>query len=190
MLRKFTLCAALTWTISCSASILPPHKKGPSDTEWILIILALTPRSGPCSAVASPDLASAQPVGLMVGAGNITGRLVTASGQNAVSQLVIAEDTANPGVNFWSSHTSVNRNGTFEIAGIPSGTTVRLSFEPIASMYYYRIDSQIDCFMTPASFSPGWASTNGSSITPGKTSGATYLITSGTTIDVGTISLD
>jgi len=161
----------------------------------ILLLIASAANQNPCNSIASPVLASAQPSGTLSGApaaGNITGRLVTSSGASAVNQLVIVEDTTDvsnsAAVNFWSSHTSANRDGTFFIAGVPGGTTVKLSFEPISSTYYGRIDNHIDCFLTPTSFTAGWA--NGSSIVSTRGAGQTYTITTGSTLDAGTIRLN
>ncbi|MCE9600360.1 MAG: hypothetical protein K8S54_20550 [Spirochaetia bacterium] len=191
MLRKLMI-LLLALGINCTVLGLEPQKQsGLSNQDLFLLLLLLSQRQDACAGVSSPILSSAQGTGSMGGAaGSITGRLLTASGASAVSALVIAEDSATTGLTFFSSHTSIGRNGTFLISGIPGGSTVKLSFEPIDTGFKNRIDRHIDCFMTPASFTSGWAPNTGSSLVSTKGTGRTYTITTGGTFDAGNIFLN
>ncbi len=179
------LCACLA---SCS-NVRFWEKPPEDDTVTLLLLLgAAAYLSNPCNFTASPLSASVVPSGANAGQGNIRGRLLTRAGQPAVSALVIAEDNANVGTIFWSSHTSLNRDGSFQISSIPNAVVVKLSFEPISSTFDNRIDRHIDCFKTPATFQAGWANSSGT-LSTSRASGQNYSIVGGSTIDAGTIYL-
>ena len=155
----------------------------------ILILLAAAYYSNPCNTTGIPSLASAQAAGGMNGAGgSLRGKILTASSTGAVSALVIAESNAGVGTTFFSTHSSIDRDGTFFIAGIPaSASPVKIAVEPIYSDYYNRIDTHIDCFISPRSFTSGWSRGNGATTTTTRASGSNFTITNGAVTDAGTI---
>ncbi|MBL8019856.1 MAG: hypothetical protein JNM27_09340 [Leptospirales bacterium] len=191
MLRNVIAILLLAASMNCAAMFDADKTSSFSNEELFVILLLLSQRQDACSGVGVPVLASAQGTGSMGGAaGSISGRLLTASGAPVVSALVIAEDSGSTGITFFSSHTSIARDGSFLISGIPGGSTVKLSFEPIDSGFKNRIDKHIDCFMTPSTFTVGWAPNTGSSLVSTKGSGRTYTITTGATNNAGNIFLN
>ena len=183
-----SLCVvALSLLCACS-NVKFWEKEKEDNTDKLILLLAAAYLANPCNFTASPVLTSAQPSGTMTGvAGSIKGKLLTRAGTPAISALVIAEDNAGIGVNYWATHSSINRDGSFQISGIPGGTTVKLSFESILSDYNGRIDGHIDCFKTPSTFTAGWAT--GGTLTTARASGQNFAIVNATTLDAGTIYL-
>lgn len=163
--------------------------KEQNDTTLLLVLLGVAYFSNPCNFAGVPSLTSAQPSGSMAAAGSIRGRIVTSAGSPVVGALVIAEDNAGVNTTFFSTHSSINRDGTFYLSGIPAAT-VKLAVEPIYSDYYNRIDTHLDCFMTPRSFTAGWARASGQTITTTRASGSNFAITNGAVTDAGTIIIN
>lgn len=156
----------------------------------LLVLLVAAYYSNPCNFAGVPTLASAQASGGMNNAGgSIRGRIMTSASTGAVGALVIAEDNAGVGTNFYSTHSSIDRDGTFFIAGIPA-STVKLAVEPIHSDYYNRIDTHVDCFLSPRSFTAGWSRGNGATTTTTRASGSNFVITNGAVTDAGTIVIN
>lgn len=125
----------------------------------------------------------------MAAAGSIRGKILTSASTGAVSALVIAEDNAGVSTTFFSTHSSINLDGTFFISGIPA-STVKLAVEPIYSDYYNRIDTHIDCFISPRSFTAGWARSSGQTTTTTRASGSNFVITNGAVTDAGNIVIN
>lgn len=167
--------------------------KEQNDTTLLLVLLGVAYFSNPCNFAGVPSLTSAQPSGSMAAAGSIRGRIVTSAGSPAVGALVIATGDGPIGATeMFSSHSSINRDGTFYIAGIDPlvSASVKLAVEPIYSDYYNRIDTHLDCFATPRSFTAGWARNSGQTLTGSYASGSSFTITAGAVTDAGTIIIN
>lgn len=191
LLSKVTSAVLLLALAACQAPWDKEKEKLDEQNRntLILILLAAAYYSNPCNTTGIPSLASAQAAGAMNGAGgSIRGKILTASSTGAVSALVIAESNAGVGTTFFSTHSSIDRDGTFFISGIPSSVSpLKVAVEPIYSDYYNRIDTHIDCFISPRSFTSGWSRGNGATTTTTRASGSNFTITNGAVTDAGTI---
>lgn len=163
--------------------------KEQNQNTLLFALIAAAYFSNPCNFAGVPSLSSAQASGSMAAAGSIRGKILTSASTGAVSALVIAEDNAGVNTTFYSTHSSINLDGTFYISGIPA-STVKLAVEPIFSDYYNRIDTHIDCFISPRSFTAGWARSSGQTTTTTRASGSNFVITNGAVTDAGSIVIN
>ncbi len=167
--------------------------KPSSDEDTRLLLLALLVvayNMNPCNFAGTPTEASAGTTSTNNTVGSVKGKVQLTTGVPVVNALVIADTGTTSDANFWSSHTSINRDGSFLISGIPPTGTVRLAVEPLSSTFYGRIDTHIDCFLSPLSFTSGWYVSNGTAAaaaSPG--SGTTFAVTGGAVTNLGTITV-
>jgi hypothetical protein len=145
--------------------------------------------SNPCFSQASPSLASAlHKSTALTGRTTITGRITTSAGAPVVAAVVIAKTGL---TNHISTLSAVNRDGTFYMSGIPTASGYKIAVESIHPDFDGRIDTHVDCFQTPASFTDGWYRGSGVTITGSEASATTVdLSTSANQIvDLGQIVL-
>lgn len=166
-----------------------------NEQETLLGLLLLVYLSDPCNQISSPLLTSAQATNtsaLGSGEGNmgvVRGRVTTSSGSSVVAANIAAEPVGSPGTSLVSTYSSVNRDGTFLLSGIPAGTNYRIAVEPIDPEFDQRIDTHIDCFQSPKSFTSVWIPASGSEGTSFSTGARSFNVSAGETLDTGTISL-
>ncbi len=181
---------------SCYYFQKPPDNNKMQEMT-LLVVLGLAYFGNPCNFAASPISSSAvSSSALPANYASVKGRLLTTTGQPVVNALVVLDEaTSVSDQYYYSSHSAVNRDGSFVIAGFPFGAgfpvaspQFRLSVEPIHTSMYQRIDTHIDCFMSPANFTAGWYKGAGNSII--STVGSATAITGFSTNevrDLGTI---
>ncbi len=187
--------ACLFANTACLSVLLGQEDEQEDTTllRLVLLYLLLQPKKSSgdgCSGVASPTLASALPASTIgTGFANIKGKLVTASGAAAVAAVIMLDDNSTSNAVHYSTHSSINRDGTFAIGGVQTGTTYRLAIESLNTTDFSgRIATHIDCYLTPSSFSAGWY--NGSGDTISTTAPAPAInLTNSETRDLGTIKL-
>lgn len=145
-------------------------------TNLLLLGSLLLIASNPCNSTASPTIASAlHSASSLTGRATITGRVATLSGAAVVAAVVIAQSSS---ANHFSTLSSVNRDGSFYLSGLPTGATYNIAIESINSDFQGRIATHVDCFQTPSSFTDGFYSGPGGTLV--STSGA------GTTVNLNT----
>lgn len=182
-MRKYILIIYVMMGLTLLAGCRPRMKNALDDQQMLLLFSAAY-LLNPCSGQLSPVLSSAQATSsLPAGSGSVTGRLLTTSGKPVVGALVIAFD-GSPTPVFVGTHTSVNGAGTFFLSGAPAGPGYKLSVEPIAKDFYGRIDTQLDCFLSPASFVSGYYNGAGNTVVSGAGSATTFAISSGGVTDL------
>lgn len=157
--------------------------------------------SNPCNTVAPPAAQSALPTGTLVEAASITGRILKSDGTPVVGALVIADGGpagSSPNatdLEHYSTHSSINSDGTFTLSGLPTaaaGAIYRIAVEPVHDNFSGRIDTQLDCFLTPSTFTPGWYAGADATVTTDAASATTFTLLStddNTVKDLGTIKL-
>lgn len=196
LILSLLLLASVT-LIHCNHSRLDFLSDADDSTLYLGLMLAWW-LSDPCNTIHSPDENWARPTQSNSGSSMIHGRIETAAGQPVVNALVVAERTDAIGEFFVSSHSSINRNGSFIIAGVFPGN-YRLSVEPVsgyqapASQNYTefagRIDQHMDCFLNPEDFSPGWFRQPESTITSIDANASSIPVGS-TDVDLGVLYID
>lgn len=164
-----------------------------NDDETLLALLLFVYLSNPCNRISSPMLSSAQASNSsaltngIFDLGVVTGRVVTQSGGAVVAANIAAEPIGNPGKNLVSTYSAINRDGSFVLSGIPASTDYRIAIEPIDPEFEQRIDTHVDCFQNPKSFTPVWITASG---TTTSSSGArTFNVGAGSTVDFETIQI-
>ena len=132
------------------------------NDDSLLSALVLVYASNPCNFQARPQLSAVSPSVTNVWP-TVKGRVLQANGEPAIAALVIVQDSDldggsdGPNRRFVSTFTGLDGDGSFYMAGLPNVTDqYRISVEPIAPAYDGRIDTHIDCFQNPSSFSPGF----------------------------------
>ena len=152
-------------------------KERTRDTN-LLALLVLAYLSNPCNRVAPPGANAGAPTSsALLNVGSLRGRVQDTDGTPVLNALVLVEDgPQSADSTYFSSHSSLSADGSFEIAGIPVGSTYKVSVEPINTAYYSRIDTHIDCFLSPTTFQYGWFAGDG--VTAARTfNGAATLAT-------------
>lgn len=166
---------------------------GDDNNDLLLLSLLLVGTaavlSNSCNSVASPNADSARAPNAMNNRATITGKILTAAGAPVVSAVVIARQSTTI---YASTYSSVNRDGSFILAGLPAGgANYKIAIESIQSDFAGRVDSHIDCFQTPASFTDGWYTGDGGTLNTSESAGSTVAVSSeNTTVNVGTILLN
>ena len=138
----------------------------------------------------APSEASALATGTLgTGFASIKGKFLTASGNPVIGAPVFLDDGTNGDGVHYSTHSSINNDGSFVISGVPTGVNYRLAVEPLnTDNFTGRITTHIDCFLTPSSFTAGWWSNSGGTITTSVPT-ASITLTDSQVLDVGTINL-
>jgi hypothetical protein len=121
---------------------------------------------------------------------SVKGRLVKADGSPVLGAVVMVDNYSGQNDNiFYGSHSSINRDGSFEIAGIPSGATnYCIAVEPLALDPYgseYAITEELYYNFTRG-FSSGWLD-SGNTLTAERTSALQFLLSAGDIKDLGVI---
>lgn len=168
-------------------------KRNDNDDEerrWNILALAIILyNANPCNFAGTPSETSAGPRTTNAGVGSVKGRVITTTGAPVVNALVIADGGTQVDANSWSSHTSIARDGSFLIAGIPTGAgALKLGVEPVQSTFYGRIDTHIDCFMSPLTFTSGWYQTGGGT-TSSYAGASTFTVSGAGVTNLGTITV-
>ncbi|MEQ8351438.1 MAG: carboxypeptidase-like regulatory domain-containing protein [Leptospiraceae bacterium] len=155
-------------------------RKGNDDI--LLSALIVLYASNPCNFQSAPQLSAVRPSVANVWP-TVQGRVLQANGDPAIAALVIVQDSDTdgasdgPGKRFVSTFTGLNGDGSFYMAGLPNITDqYRISVEPIDSTYDGRIDTHIDCFQNPSSFSPGYYTGPSSTINSNTGSAQTFQL--------------
>ncbi|MBR33791.1 MAG: hypothetical protein CMN77_21010 [Spirochaetaceae bacterium] len=166
------LIATMPFIASCQ------EQKDDSLLTAFLVVYA----SNPCNFQARPQLSAVSPSVANVWP-TVKGRVLQANGDPAIAALVIVQDSDTdgasdgPGKRFVSTFTGLNGDGSFYMAGLPNVTDqYRISVEPIDPQYDGRIDTHIDCFQNPASFSPGYYTGPSSTINSNTGSAQTFQL--------------
>lgn len=174
---------------------LPACQTSEGNEDLLLGAFLIIYASNPCNFQARPQLSSVTPT-VTNSRPNITGRVLQANGEPAIAALVIAEDTDadggsdGPGKRFVSTFTGLDGDGSFYMAGLPNATDgYRISVEPIDSEYDGRIDTHIDCFQNPSSFSAGYYTGPSSEVNRNTGSASTFTLNPGDTFNAGDIIL-
>ncbi|MCR9144015.1 MAG: carboxypeptidase regulatory-like domain-containing protein [bacterium] len=187
-LATLLLLAAMSTQATC-AGLLQQDDDGDEQTNLFLLSALLIIASNPCNSTASPTMASAlHSSTVLSGRATIFGRVATLTGAPVVAAVVIATSSA---TNHFSTLSSVNRDGTFYLSGLPTGATYKVAIESINSDFQGRIATHVDCFQTPSSFTDGFYAGSGVSLV--STSGAgtdVVLSTANELRDLGTILLN
>ena len=182
------LCLALTHSCTLYDSIFGKDNAEEIRNQNLLILLAAAYLSNPCNRIGPPNAAAgAATSGALIGAGSLRGRVRTTAGAPVVNALVLVEDGNQADSTFFASHSSLSRDGSFEIAGIPVGASYRVSVEPINTAYYSRIETHIDCFLSPATFTYGWYAGNGAGVASSFGAASTVSTTANVRNDIGTL---
>lgn len=145
---------------SCSVQTLFTKEKKDDDSLLLAAILLAQPR-GPCSSVAYP---AAQPgydgdSGFSV----LTGRVVTQSGASVIAANIVAVSSP---TDYVATFTGLGGDGSFYLSGVNPGASYSLAVEPIGNDFTGRIDTFIDCYQTPDSFTAGWYNGPGATTEP------------------------
>ena len=158
----FLLFTMLTFS-SCSVQNLFTKEK--DDDSLLLAAILLTQPRGPCSSVAYPAVGATTQPGY--GAGSrfsvLTGRVVTQSGASVIAANIVAVSSP---TDYVATFTGLGGNGSFYLSGVNPGATYSLAVEPIGSDFAGRIDTFIDCYQTPGSFTAGWYTAAGATTEP------------------------
>ena len=94
-------------------------------------------------------------------------------------------------MNHFSTLSSVNRDGTFLLSGLPTGASYNIAIESLNTEFAGRISTHVDCFQTPASFTDGWYSGSGGSLVGSSGAGTSVsLPTANSVVDVGTVLIN
>jgi hypothetical protein len=138
----------------------------------------------------APSQSSALATGTLgTGFASLKGKFITASGNPVIGAPVFLDNGTNGDGIHYSTHSSVDNDGSFAISGVPTGVSYRLAVEPLnTDNFAGRITTHIDCFLTPASFTAGWWSNSGDTITT-SVPAASITLTDSQVLDVGTIQL-
>ncbi len=184
-------CASLLlFALACDSAVLNLDGKNDDRERQLRLLGLFFIAVNPCTTAVSPGTGSAGfSAGSVAGFGSVSGRLLTATGAPVVSALVTVDDGDATNSIFYSSHTSINRDGSFTVAGIPAGSGYRVSVEPVNPLYANRITTHIDCFETPASFTEGFYSGADSVITTTSGSAAGFSLSSTESRDLGTFRI-
>lgn len=189
-LVRRTIILSVAWALS-ACSFVDQFIADNSDEireRNLLTLLAVAYASNPCNRTASPGLsAGAATSGSLINVGSIRGRVTTSAGLPVVNALVLVEDGNQTDSTFYASHSSLGRDGSFEIAGIPVGASYRVSVEPLNLAYAGRIDSHIDCFLSPVAFTYGWYAGSGTTAASTYGSAAVVATTANVRNDIGTL---
>jgi len=186
-------------------AINPPPSHNEQRMIKLIIFAELLKQYDPCYNLSRPLLSSAQPtITTLANVANLTGKIVDDSGNPVVGSLVQLNDpdpasylvgTPPNDIDtfptyFFSTHSSIDGDGTFFLAGVPttSVTNYRLSLEPLSSDFDYGIDFHLDCFKSSQDFMEGWYD-GVDSITNSEPTVGNVDISSGGTIDLGVITL-
>lgn len=156
LLLLFTM---LTFS-DCSVQDLFSKEK--DDDSLLLAAILLSQPRGPCSSVAYPGVGATSQAGYGVGSGFsvLTGKVVTQSGAPVIAANIVAVPTGSP-TDFVATFTGLGGDGSFYLSGVNPSTLYELAVEPIGNDFTGRIDSFINCYQTPGSFTAGWYSGNG-----------------------------
>lgn len=187
----FALICALALSASGCGDLLSGNEDEEKEelTNLLLIGALYLYASNPCNFIAPPTLASAMHAATnLAGRASITGRITTQGGAAVVAAVVIAQSSS---VNHFSTLSSVNRDGTFLLSGLPTGATYKVAIESIDSDMAGRIATHVDCFQTPASFTDGWYAGNGVGLVSSQAAGTNVTLNTANQIaDLGTILLN
>lgn len=161
------------------------------DEANLLTILLVAYAANPCLRTAMPIATAGRATGTsLVGAGSIIGKVRTTTGAPVLNALLLIDDNTSNDASFFSTHTSLAADGSFEVAGIRWSTgPFKVSVEPLNPAYAGRIDTHIDCFASPRSFTAGWyqgdgatAATSAGSATAVPAGGANQRVQIGTIV--------
>lgn len=174
---------------ACNALGLGGRDDNDDLTKLLLLSGIFLFASNPCNSIASPTVASASHgSAALSGRATLAGRILTRSGAPVVSALVVAQSSS---VNHFSTLSSVNRNGSFYLSGLPTGAGYKIAVESLNTEFNGRIATHVDCFQTPSSFTDGWYSGSGGALVSSSGAGTSVnLSTANATVDVGTILLN
>jgi len=155
----------------------------------LFFLIAIT--SNKCYSTSSPLPESAAHTSpSLPSSASVKGKALTRRGAPVVSALVIVDDAVKGDNVYYSSHTSINRDGSFQISGIPTGPNYTLSIEPLNIMYNNHIDNHIDCFQSPISFTEGYYTGSGNQITTVDSSAESFALNNqNEVLDLGTFKL-
>ena len=171
------------------ANLLNDDQEEEDQFNLLLLTGLVVVASNPCFSQASPTRASAMhSASSLAGRTTIYGRIATLSGAPVISALVVAQSST---VNHFSTHSSVERNGSFVLSGLPSGATYKVAVESIDSDFNGRIDTHIGCFQSPSSFVDGWYAGDGATLVSSQAAGTSVpLLTANQFVNLGTILLN
>jgi hypothetical protein len=163
------VCLVLTlFTASCSALNLFLTEEEDDTTLLLAALLLRRPQSSACSNVSLPVSGAVAQPGYdgTSGFSVLTGTILTQSGSPVIGANIVAVNTADT-TSFVASFSSLSGDGSFYLAGVTPATNLRLAVEPIGSDFAGRIDSYLDCYRTPQSFTSGWFNGAGATTVPG-----------------------
>ncbi len=177
--------------VASAAALLASCVNGGGNKNNLLLLANMCDS---CSFTASPaagtGLATSAAAMTNASLATVRGKVVTAAGDPVVGAVVMLDNGSINDEIHYGSHTSINRDGSFEISGIRiSDGPFYLSLEPLDEEFYQRIDEHLLCFHTPASFTSGWYAGDGNTITVTRISCTTFTLTAGQVRDLGTIRL-
>lgn len=154
--------ALLTFS-GCSLQGLFSKEKD-EDSLLLAAILLAQPR-GPCSSVAYPAVGATTQPGYDGDSGFsvLTGRVVTQIGAPVIAANIVAVSSS---TDYVATFTGLGGNGSFYLSGVNPGASYSLAVEPIGNDFTGRIDTFIDCYQTPGSFTAGWYNGPGATTEP------------------------
>jgi hypothetical protein len=163
-------------------------KSKKEDHTLLLAVILLSQPQGPCSNVSYPAVGATSQAGYGVSSGFsvLTGRVVTQSGASVIAANIVAVSSP---TDYVATFTGLGGDGSFYLSGVNPGTSYTLAVEPIGSDFAGRIDTFIECYQTPRSFTAGWY--NGSGATTGSSMSGTPFTSpsAGNVSDLGVIRI-
>lgn len=164
--RKITIITIAVLSFAgCSIQSLFTKKE--DDTTLLFASLLLSQSAGPCFNVSKPVAGATTQSGYDDNSGFsvLTGKVVTQSGAPVIAANIVAVPTGSP-TDFVATFTGLGGDGSFYLSGVNPSSLYELAVEPIGSDFSGRIDTFIDCYQTPDSFTPGWYAGDGATTEP------------------------
>ncbi|MEQ9364931.1 MAG: hypothetical protein RIF32_11840 [Leptospirales bacterium] len=174
---------------ACAGNLIGQDDDDDDQTNLLLLGALFLFASNPCNSTASPTVASAlHSAASLTGRATITGRIATLTGAPVIAAVVVAHSSS---ANHFSTLSSVNRNGTFYLSGLPTGATYKVAIESINTDFRGRIATHVDCFQTPAAFTDGYYAGSGVSLVGSEAAGTGVTLSTANEVrDLGAILLN
>lgn len=162
--RKITIITIAVLSFA-SCSIQGLFTKKEDDNTLLFASLLLSQSADPCFNVSKPIAGATTQSGYGVGSGFsvLTGRVVTQSGASVIAANIVAVSSP---TDYVATFTGLGGDGSFYLSGVNPGASYRLAVEPIGNDFTGRIDTFIDCYQSPYSFTPGWYAGDGATTEP------------------------
>lgn len=164
--RKITIITIAVLSFAgCSIQSLFTKKE--DDNTLLFASLLLSQSAGPCFNVSKPAVGATTQPGYGAGSGSgfsvLTGRVVTQSGASVIAANIVAVSSP---TDYVATFTGLGGDGSFYLSGVNPGASYSLAVEPIGNDFTGRIDTFIDCYQTPDSFTAGWYNGPGATTEP------------------------